>query len=450
MLRRLLLCIILCLAQTHDAHRSSEAYDDAVLRTANDLYMQARALEDSEQMLTAMRTLRAVSRLLPKDARVKKKLRQIHAQARGTVDVTHEGTTYVMSVWVPREPVFPHEPGSADDMVATFFKWKRIPIFRKDSTTCMVMNLTSATIMGPSCLSGLYIATHNAVQAFIRGEEVTDVESGIPTSSRVSCGKQCGCSVPHRSLPLSPSAVTSTREILWRGRTPAGEDLTIYRGESRAEAMRRLVQVAAVAPESQREAAAAMRRGIIDMLLARRPGMLKSFRPYVHRTQVFGDTLPQLSHKTAVPCSATALGHATLLQDVSLHPHVPITPHSSSSSSSTRSVASQTSRARTRRKVWHIAQNLVSTSYKESSDTARTTAVGEAAARTTEEAAAAGESEEGDSEAGAAEAEEAAAEFIWEHQHPADCRAQVHRLPVSAHAWICTSTGTHIYIYIYR
>jgi hypothetical protein len=164
------------------------------------------------------------------------------------------------------------------------------------------------------------------------------------------------------------------------------------------------------------------------MLLARRPGMLKSFRPYVHRTQVFGDTLPQLSHKTAVPCSATALGHATLLQDVSLHPHVPMTPHSSSSSSSSRSVASQTSRARTRRKVWHIAQNLVSTSNMGSSDTAQTTADGEEAARTTEEAAAAGESEEGDSRAGAAEAEEAAAEFIWEHQHPADCRAQVHRL----------------------
>jgi hypothetical protein len=208
--------------------------------------------------------------------------------------------------------------------------------------------------------------------------------------------------------------VQQSPEILWRGRGPAGEDLTIYRGESRAEAMRRLVHVAAVAsaPESQREAAAAMRRGIIDMLLSRRPGMLNSFRPYVHRTQVFGDSLPQLSHKTAVSCSADALGHASLLQDVSfLHPIV-------------ANIANHTGKRHPQcplailaeRKVWNIAENLVSTTRKGSSDTDRTTAVGK------EEAA--GGAEEGDSEEDTAE--ETAAKFIWKHQHPADCRTQVH------------------------
>jgi hypothetical protein len=205
--------------------------------------------------------------------------------------------------------------------------------------------------------------------------------------------------------------VQQSPEILWRGRGPAGEDLTIYRGESRADAMRRLVHVAALAsaPKSQRQASAAMRRGIIDMLVSRRPGMLNSFRPYVHRTQAFGDSLPQLSHKTAVPCSADVLGHATLLQDVSLfHPIV-------------AKIAKRNPKRRVanvaERKVWNIAENLVSTTHKGPSDTARTTAVGE-------EEEAAGESEEGDSEEDTAE--ETAATFIWKHQHPAECRAQVH------------------------
>lgn len=93
--------------------------EDAILRTANDLYMQARAFEDSSQMLTAMRTLTAALRLLPTDARIAKKLRQVQAQAISSVAVPYEGNTLAMPVWIPQILSHPGEPGSADDMVRT-------------------------------------------------------------------------------------------------------------------------------------------------------------------------------------------------------------------------------------------------------------------------------------------------------------------------------------------
>ena len=83
-----------------------------------------------------------------------------------------DGSTLVLPVWIPQHVVSPGEPGSADDMVATFFRWKRIPLFRNDSEQCSVHqhkqnqdhgydHRDTLTIMGQSCLSRVYISTHN-------------------------------------------------------------------------------------------------------------------------------------------------------------------------------------------------------------------------------------------------------------------------------------------------
>ena len=93
--------------------------DDALLRTANDLYMQARSFEDSQMMLLAMRTLMAAARLLPTDTRVIKKRQQIHAQVSAVVAVPFEGETLALPVWIPQTPSTPGQVGSADDMVRT-------------------------------------------------------------------------------------------------------------------------------------------------------------------------------------------------------------------------------------------------------------------------------------------------------------------------------------------
>ena len=88
-------------------------------------------------MLTAMRTLTAAARLLPSDARISRKRRQLHAQVKATA-VPFEGRTLTLPVWVPRQHVAPSDAGSADDITATFFRWQRIPVFRNDSVRCSV------------------------------------------------------------------------------------------------------------------------------------------------------------------------------------------------------------------------------------------------------------------------------------------------------------------------
>jgi hypothetical protein len=91
--------------------------DDALVGTVNDLYIQARTFEDGSQMLLAMRTLTAAARLLPRDARVMKKLRSVHRDVAAFVPVSYEGATLTMPVWIPKTPGVPSEPGSADGMV---------------------------------------------------------------------------------------------------------------------------------------------------------------------------------------------------------------------------------------------------------------------------------------------------------------------------------------------
>ena len=60
---------------------------------------------------------------------MRRKLQQVHARVRFVVPVQHEGHTLALPVWVHETYSTVGEPGSADEMVASFFKWKRIPIF---------------------------------------------------------------------------------------------------------------------------------------------------------------------------------------------------------------------------------------------------------------------------------------------------------------------------------
>lgn len=91
--------------------------DEALIGTVNDLYMQARTFEDGSRMLLAMRTLTTAARLLPSDARVMKKLRNVHRNVVAVVAVSYENSTFAMPVWRPKVRGFASEPGSADDMV---------------------------------------------------------------------------------------------------------------------------------------------------------------------------------------------------------------------------------------------------------------------------------------------------------------------------------------------
>jgi hypothetical protein len=93
--------------------------DKALRATANDLYVQAREFEDARHMLIALRTLKAASRLLPSDARMRRKLRQLHARSTAVL-VQHEGHTLAMPVWVHETPS-PGGPGSADELVHALF-----------------------------------------------------------------------------------------------------------------------------------------------------------------------------------------------------------------------------------------------------------------------------------------------------------------------------------------
>jgi hypothetical protein len=98
-----------------------EESDKALRATANDLYVQAREFEDARQTLIALRTLKAASRLLPSDARVRWKLRQVHARVRAAVLMQHQGHTLALPVWVHETPSPVGGPGSADELVRALF-----------------------------------------------------------------------------------------------------------------------------------------------------------------------------------------------------------------------------------------------------------------------------------------------------------------------------------------
>jgi len=261
--------------------------------------------------------------------------------------------------------------------VAEFFKWKRIPIFRNDSAHCAVHKHERLTIMGQTCLSSLYVSTHNAVHSIIRGESVDAAKTSIPTSSRVRCGARCGVSIPQRTLAPFPRRNRSHDELLWQGTGPAGENLTIYRGETRDAAMQRLVQTNAVTRDRQRKAAEALRQGIIEMLLPKRATMLHSLKPFVHRSQVFGDELHNTREDALTARSAEPVFAATRFQPVAM------------TSPSGGKVPM----------VWDMLENHVAP---------------------TGEASEAGEEQPWAHHSTGSD-EAAAARFLWLHQHPADC-----------------------------
>lgn len=257
------------------------------------------------------------------------------------------------------------------EQVAEFFKWKRIPIFRNDSAHCAVHRHDRLTIMGQTCISGLYVATHNSVHGILRGESDGEAKTAIPTTSRVQCGTSCGVSIPVRTGQIFPNSTGERKELLWRGTGPAGEELTIFRGETREGAMKRLVQTKVVSPDGERDAAVVLRHGIIEMLLHRRTAMLDSLRPFVHRSQVFGEPVDQsrVAHSPLAP--------ATHHQQV-------VMPLSSTGTEV--------------KMVWHVRENQVRREDASESGDERSCLETD--------------------EPGVGEDEAAAARFLWEHQHP--------------------------------
>ena len=66
------------------------------------------------------------------------------------------------------------------------------------------------------------------------------------------------------------------------------EGLCVYRGETLAGAVRRLVAagVVPVGQETELATRKRLRRGLLEALVARRASMLDGVRPFVHRAQV--------------------------------------------------------------------------------------------------------------------------------------------------------------------
>jgi hypothetical protein len=208
------------------------------------------------------------------------------------------------------------------------------------------------------------------VHAIIRGEPAGASETAIPTSSRVSCGAPCGASVPLRAPPVPAvrhDAHTS-RELLWRGVGAAGEDLTIFRGETREEAVQRLVRDGVVTAGASLEVGWSIRRGVIEELLSRRRGLLDALRPFVHRSQALGEG------RAAAPVQPVLMARSP----------------------------GREGGATTWRGQWDLRRNRVSA----------------------EPHPAGADSDGGAAEEAAGSAEEAAARYLWEHQHPASCSAR--------------------------
>eukprot|EP00961_Rhodomonas_salina_P101504 1365858-Rhodomonas_salina.1 len=251
----------LCAADT-DAAGSVDA---ATQGTANELYVKARTYEDQKQLLHALRTFKAGQRLVPNDARFRKKLKQLAAMIKGYIAVegsstrcgalafqscgdkpspnaVHGGVRLPVLVPSGAHALTPGSPGSADDLVATFFKWQRIAIFRNDSDQCAIHSAgqdTIFTVMGHTCLSSVYVAAHNLVQGIFSGHAAGSWDAAIPNASRVDCGAPCGVDVP----PLPPSLVLPADArcpLLWEG-SVKGYTIEICRGEERLDALSRLI-----------------------------------------------------------------------------------------------------------------------------------------------------------------------------------------------------------------
>ena len=133
------LVLLLCFASLN--LESEGQADDAVLTTANDLFLQARQYESNKQYYLALRSFQAAYRLFPQDKRFLREARKLANYYRGKVKLYLEnGQMLLLPVLYPNGTVEskPAQPGSADDLVASFFRQYSIPIFRNDSPKCAV------------------------------------------------------------------------------------------------------------------------------------------------------------------------------------------------------------------------------------------------------------------------------------------------------------------------
>jgi hypothetical protein len=109
--------------------------------TSNDFFLQGRSYEEHQQYYLAIRSFQAAHRLRPIDGRFLREARRIAKHFRGTVSITvDDGRRLLLPVILPtsKEAIRPGMPGSADDLVASFFRQHGIPIFRNDSPKCAV------------------------------------------------------------------------------------------------------------------------------------------------------------------------------------------------------------------------------------------------------------------------------------------------------------------------
>ncbi|KAJ1476670.1 hypothetical protein T484DRAFT_1824159 [Baffinella frigidus] len=171
--RCLLAAFVLLALLSSATHAQQDTSQEWAENTVNDLFMRARSYEDSSDQLLAMRTYQTALRVLPSDLRIRRKLLAIHRSVVATVPVKHDGRILLLPIFGRPHPVpAPATPGSADSLVAAFFRWHKISIFRSDSGKCAAhqANVDSQlfTVMGQTCLSTLYAETHNAVQVRAR------------------------------------------------------------------------------------------------------------------------------------------------------------------------------------------------------------------------------------------------------------------------------------------
>ncbi len=115
--------------------------ENPMIETANDLLVQARQFEANKQYYLSLRTFQAAYRLLPSDKRFLRELKRLASYCRGKVYLSLDsGKRVELPVLFPKGEIEskPATPGSADDLVANFFRQHSIPIFRNDSPKCAV------------------------------------------------------------------------------------------------------------------------------------------------------------------------------------------------------------------------------------------------------------------------------------------------------------------------
>jgi hypothetical protein len=169
--------------------------NSSLIETANDLFVQARQYEANKQFYISLRTFQAAYRLLPTDKRFIREAKRLASYCRGKVYLNLEvGRRLVLPVLYPpgTAEAKPAQPGSADDLVASFFRQHSIPIFRNDSPKCAIHTAGSKvcplaplqafadlqsdhlssqdgggifTVMGHTCLSRAYADAHNQASA---------------------------------------------------------------------------------------------------------------------------------------------------------------------------------------------------------------------------------------------------------------------------------------------